>query len=89
MPVHKMYPFSRILRMCLSVGLLVFLMACNPQGEEEMIPKESLSPATKYMLDVALTAEVGAIGSQRIKKWSSEMRVFLSDTVRTVIGIIS
>lgn len=78
-----MYPFSRILRMCLSVGLLVFLMACNPQGEEAMIPKESLSPAAKYMLDVALTAELGTNGSQRIKKWSSEMRVYFSDTVRT------
>lgn len=83
MAVHKMYPFSRILRTYFSVGLLVFLMACNPQGEEKIISKESLSPAAKYMLDIALTAELGTNGSQRIKKWSTEMRVFISDTVGT------
>lgn len=58
--------------------MLVFF-SCSKDQEEQATPKETLTAAQTYFLEVSLQNEFGS-SSNVIKKWVSDIKIFLPDT---------
>lgn len=59
--------------------LLVSILFVSCDSEDDAPFIQTLGPAEAYYLDIALGSEFGTI-SPVVRKWSSNMKVFLSDT---------
>jgi len=69
---------QKVYLLFLLLGFML-LQACT-EDEQVMPPEDALSPAAAYLLTVALGSEFGS-NAKAVRKWSKNMKVFLSDTV--------
>lgn len=69
--------------------IIIFLAISCIYCEEEVVPVEDtpkeLSPAQTYFLEIALNSGEFGSGRNEIKKWASDLRIYIPDTAATVL----
>ncbi len=61
-------------------AFFIFLLFVACSSDDEIQVNDALGPAEEYYLEIALGSEFGGV-SPIVRKWTTNMKVFLSDTV--------